>query len=84
MMRDNYMIYYLEELIFTALESTALLTIVHKNGSVIDHRHLSEALLGVQKHIENREDANSYEGADHNVILLHRVVNFLASFKHSY
>lgn len=44
---------YLEELIFTSLESAALLTIVNEDSSVIDYRHLCETFLGVQKNIQD-------------------------------
>ena len=82
-MRDNYMIYYLEELIFTALESTALLTIVHKNGRVINNWHLSKALLGIQEYIEHCKNANTDECTNHNVVLSHCIIRSLRSLEHS-
>ena len=67
---------YLEECIFATLEPRVL-SIVHKDGGVINDRHLSEALLGVQKHIEDRDDADSHEATNDEVVLCHRVVLLL-------
>jgi len=47
---------------------------VHKDGGVINDRHLSEALLGVQKHIEDRDEADSHEATNDEVVLCHRVI----------
>lgn len=68
--------YYLEELILATLE-TRVLSIVHKDGGVINDRHLSEALLGVQKDIKDCDEADSHEATNDEVVLCHRVVLLL-------
>jgi hypothetical protein len=67
---------YLEESIFTSLETGAL-TIVHQDGGVINHRHLRETLLRVQEHVDDGKDANCDEGTNHNVVLEHLIVLLL-------
>ena len=62
---------YLEELILSSLESSALLTIVHKDSSIVYDRHLSKALLRIQKHVEYREHAYADESCYYDVVVLH-------------
>ena len=64
---------YLEECILAKLEPRVL-SIVHKDGGIINDWQLSEALLGVQKHIEDRDEADSHEATNDEVVLCHRVV----------
>ena len=65
---------YLEEGIFTSLETCAL-TIVDKNGGVINDWHLSESLLWVEKNVEDCNNTDCYEGPNDNIVLSHRVVS---------
>jgi len=64
---------YLEELVLSTVEAGAL-SIVHEDCGIVDHWHLSEALLGVEQYIEDGDDTHGDEATDDNVVLSHRVV----------
>ena len=68
---------YCEEGVSSLLEVRASLTIVHKDLTLIDDRHLSEALLGVKQDVEDCSHADDYERSNNKVVLHHSVVLLL-------